>query len=98
MYVNLNGWQMNEHKQYAFLRKYGQEVLFIMVNFNDTASQVAVNVPAHAFEYFKITPSAQCNAKDLLTGKTEKICFTPESPTCTELPAYGGKIFKLKVK
>lgn len=98
MYVNLNGWQMNEHKQYAFLRKYGQEVLFIMVNFSDTATQVAVNVPAHAFEYFKMTPSAQCNAKDLLTGKTEKICFTPESPTCTELPAYGGKIFKLKVK
>lgn len=98
MYVNLNGWQMNEHKQYAFLRKYGQEVLFIMVNFSDTTSQVAVNVPAHAFEYFKMTPSAQCNAKDLLTGKTEKICFTPENPTCTELPAYGGKIFKLKVK
>ncbi len=98
MYVNLNGWQMNEHKQYAFLRKYGQEVLFIIVNFSDTASQVAVNVPAHAFEYFKMTPSVQCNAKDLLTGKTEKICFTPENPTCTELPAYGGKIFKLKVK
>lgn len=98
MYVNLNGWQMNEHKQYAFLRKYGQEVLFILVNFSDTVSQVEVNVPAHAFEYLKMAPSAQCNAKDLLTGKTEKICFTPESSTCTELPAYGGKIFKLKVK
>lgn len=80
MYVNLNGWQMNEHKQYAFLRKYVQEVLFIMVNFSDTASQVAVNVPAHAFEYFKMTPSAQCNAKDLLTGKTEKSASRPKVP------------------
>lgn len=98
MYVNLNGWQMNEHKQYAFLRKFANEVLLIMVNFGDVPAQIRVNIPPHAFDYLKMTPSPKCRCKDLLSGKQETICFSPDSPVCTELPAYGGKILKLKVK
>lgn len=98
MYVNLNGWQMNEHKQYAFLRKYDNEVLLILVNFGETPAQIAVNIPSHAFEYLKMTPSAKCKCKELLSGKQETICFSSDSPVCTEVPAYGGKILKFKVK
>ena len=98
MYVNLNGWQMNEHKQYAFLRKYANEVVLVLVNFGDASAQIAVNIPSHAFEYLQIAPSTQCKCKDLLSGKQETICFSPDSPVCTELPAYGGKILKFKIK
>mgnify|MGYP000756255517 FL=1 len=89
---------MNEHKQYAFLRKFANEVLLIMVNFGDAAAQIGVNIPSHAFDYLKMTPAPKCKCKDLLSGKQETICFSPNSPVCTELPAFGGKILKFKIK
>lgn len=98
MYVNLNGWQMNEHKQYAFLRKYANEILLVLVNFGETPAEIAVNIPQHAFEYLQITPLKNYSCQDLLSGRPETINFSPDCPACTTLPAYGGKILKLTVK
>lgn len=98
MYVNMNGWQMNEHKQYAFLRKHEDEVLLIAVNFGDMNMRVAINIPEHAFQYLSMTEMENIKVKDLLTGKEEKINFTSRKPVGTDLPAHGGKILKIKLK
>ena len=45
MYANQNGWRFNEHKQYTFMRKYKNELLFIIVNFDSQLVDVAINVP-----------------------------------------------------
>ena len=97
MYVNLNGWQMNEHKQYAFLRKAGKEVLLIVVNFADMPVQIGINLPQHAFDYLQMTPSTSCAATDLLSDKEEKISFTPSRPTNLSLNSWSGKILKIKL-
>ena len=97
MYVNLNGWQMNEHKQYAFLRKAGKEILFIAVNFSDMPVQIGVNLPQHAFDYLQMTPTTSCIATDLLSDKEEKISFTPSKPTNLSLNGWSGKILKIKL-
>lgn len=97
MYVNQGGWQMNEHKQYAFLRKYGKEVLLIVVNFDDIPVRVGVNIPPHAFEYLQMPVLPQCTAKELLSGKDSKVSFTPDKAFGTELPARNGKIFKISL-
>lgn len=97
MYVNRNGWQMNEHKQYAFLRKYGQEVLLVAVNFADMPVQISVNLPQHAFEYLKMSAFQSCTATDLLTGVEEVVSFTPSRPTGLKLAAWSGKILKIKL-
>ena len=98
MYVNMNGWQMDEHKQYAFLRKYEDEVLLIAVNFGDMNMRVAINIPEHAFQYLSMPQMENIKVKDLLTGKEEKINFTSNKPVGTDLPANSGKIFKIKLK
>lgn len=98
MYVNMNGWQMDEHKQYAFLRKYEDEVLLIAVNFGDMNMRVAINIPEHAFQYLSMPQMESIKVKDLLTGKEEKINFTSNKPVGTDLPANSGKILKIKLK
>lgn len=98
MYANLNGWQMNEHKQYAFIRQYDDEVLLVAVNFGDMNMRVAINIPEHAFQYLSIPKMENIKAKDLLTGKEEKINFTSAKPVGTDLPANSGKILKIKLK
>ena len=47
MYANLNGWKFNEHKQFAFMRQYEQELLLIVVNFDEIAVNIAINIPWH---------------------------------------------------
>lgn len=51
MYANENGWRFNEHKQYTFMRKYKNELLFVVVNFDNQSVNVAINVPSHAFDF-----------------------------------------------
>ncbi len=95
MYVNQGGWQMNEHRQYAFLRKSDKEVVLVVVNFEDIPIRVSVNIPQHAFDFLKMPCMPKCEAKDLLTGKNEKISFTADKPTTLDLPARGGKMLRI---
>lgn len=96
MYANQNSWQMNEHKQYAFLRQHGNEVLLIVVNFGETDMHVSVNVPQHAFDYLQVPVMKNYQAEDLLNGGTEKINFTPDMPVELDLRALEGKILKIR--
>lgn len=97
MYVNLNGWQMNEHKQYAFLRKAKDEILLIIVNFANMPVQIGINLPQHAFDYLEMTPNPRCIAIDLLTDKEVKIAFTPAKPVNLSLNTWDQKILKIKI-
>lgn len=95
MYVNQGGWLMDEHKQYAFLRKYGNEILLVVVNFSDMPVHVGVNVPQHAFDCLQMPSMADCEAKDLLDAKSCRISFMPTKAIALDLPANGGRILKI---
>ena len=56
MYANKNGWRFDEHKQYTFMRKYKNELLFIIVNFDSQLVDIAINIPSHAFDFLQIPP------------------------------------------
>jgi len=97
MYANY-GQSMNEHKQYAFLRKAGKELIIVIANFDSEAATTGITIPQHAFDYLNIPVTGkQKQATDLLTGKKEKITLTPDSPIIIELPANGGKVLKIKL-
>lgn len=97
MYVNKGSWSINEHKQYAFLRKQEKEVLLIVVNFDDIQVRVGINIPLHAFEYLKIPIGQEYEATDLLTGKKEKISLSASRATNIEIGALNGKILKIVI-
>ena len=96
-YANLEGCEFNEHKQYAFFRKAGKELLLIVVNFDQNPAAPRVNIPSHAFEYLGIPIKESYKAKDLLTGNTETITMAPNQRTQLLLEGFGGKILKIKL-
>ena len=96
-YANLEGCEFNEHKQYAFFRKAGKELLLIVVNFDQNPAAPRVNIPSHAFEYLGIPIKESYKAKDLLTGNTETLTMAPNQRTQLLLEGFGGKILKIKL-
>ena len=98
MYVNYNQG-MNEHRQYAFLRKSDKELILVIANFDDQVARSWVKIPAHAFDCLGIPVSTEArDCKDLLTGKKEKPQpLIPDGTLYVELPANGGKVLKFKL-
>lgn len=97
MYANLNGWKFNGDKQYAFMRKYEQELLLIIVNFDSTPVNIAINIPTHAFDYLSIPQNEEYMATDLLTGIEEKLSLLPYKATDISINAMSGKVMKFKL-
>lgn len=94
-YANRNGWRFNEHRQFAFIRQWGQEMLLIVVNFDRMPAHVAVNIPPHAFEYLNMPQKEAYKATDLLSGQEETISLLPYKATELSIEATSGKILKV---
>ncbi|KAA6320519.1 hypothetical protein EZS27_029718, partial [termite gut metagenome] len=95
MYVNQYNWKFNRHKQYAFLRKYKNEILLVLANFDELSVEVGINIPAHAFEFLDLPQLEVCTVVDLLTGKEEQITLLPDKTVHTSVGAWNGKILKI---
>ena len=91
MYVN-GGY----HRQYAFLRKAGSEVLLVVVNFDDLPSTMDVTIPAHAFDYLKLKERKTVTAVDLLTGKEIKRQLYRDCYVSVDLEPLGAVVLKFK--
>ncbi len=91
MYVN-----GDYHRQYAFLRKAGSEVLLVVVNFDDLPSTMDVTIPAHAFDYLKLKERKNVTAVDLLTGKEIKRQLSRDCYVSVDLEPLGAVILKFK--
>ena len=97
MYANQDGNLFNQSKQYAFLRKYANEVLLVVVNFSQEETECSVCLPHHAFEYLGI-PEKTVTASDLLSkGDTTSFELKAGSVIKMSVPWYGGKIYKFTV-
>ena len=91
MYVNP---QME--RQYAFLRKAGKDLLLVAVNFDDYAVAVDVKIPAHAFDYLKITEGVY-EATDLLTKEKEDTALNCDGVLRLTMDARGAYVLKFRV-
>lgn len=93
MYVN----QHIADKQFAFLRKYGMEVLLIVVNFADEAVECDINIPQHAFDFLKLS-EGMVYTTDLLTYHPHQTPIHPGKPVTVQVPANGGRVYKWRTK
>ena len=98
MYVNPYSDRFNSHRQYAYLRRSGKEVILFVANFDNSEAAVAINIPAHVFELYGLKPTSKVKATDLLTGQTHTIAFSPETPVSIDVPALNGVALKMKLK
>jgi len=77
-----------------FSRKQDNELLLIIVNFDQKAAKVSINIPSHAFDFLQIPQKESYLAKELLTGNEETLSLLPYSPTETVVEGMNGKILK----
>jgi len=91
MYVN-----GDYHRQYAFLRKAGSEVLLVVVNFDELTTTMDVTIPAHAFDYMKLKERKNVTAVDLLTGKEIKRQLYRDCYISVDLEPLGAVVLKFK--
>ena len=90
MYVN----PQLADKQFAFLRKAGQEMLIVVANFDAETAQIDLVIPQHAFDFLQI-PKCEVTATDLLDGSQLKMILRAEQPLHIEVPPFGGRVYKV---
>lgn len=89
MYVN----QHIAGRQFAFLRKSGDEALLVVANFDDREAVCDINIPRHAFDFLKMAEGER-NATDLLTGKPMRLALGTDTPVNMAIPPSGGVVLK----
>lgn len=94
MYANTQNSRFNINKQYAFLRKYENEVLLVVANFDRADQNVWVNIPADAFKALGFEDNKPATVTDLLTGTKAISTLTDAYPYQVQLPAYAGRLLK----
>ena len=96
MYVNYHNPGFNPHKQYVFFRKLDNEVLLIVVNFDETDATLGINIPPHAFDFLNIPheENKEYTCVDLLSGKEHKKKLTPNEQFFIGINENSGVILK----
>lgn len=96
MYVNGSSEVFYPQTEYAFLRKYHNEVLFIVVNFADYEAHSEVRIPVHAFDFLHL-PEKQVEAIDLLSGETQRFDLKKDGFLPVDVSPYSGRIYKFNI-
>lgn len=97
MYVNPSSENFNNEKQFAFLRKKDNELLIVVVNFDDRDVNIQIRIPSHAFEYLAI-PEKKYKAKDLLSGDKQDIVLSNDGLVPMSLASRGSRVWKITIK
>jgi glycosidase len=94
VYAQTEGF--NKHEHYAYIRKYKQHTLLVVLNFDDHQTDIQVRIPQEAFEHLQQPEYSMVEAVDLLTNTTYTFPFSPHTPVCLTLPAWKGVVLKIK--
>lgn len=94
MYVNPISDQFNPHREYAFLRHYGNELLLVVANFDGKEVLNGITIPKHAFEYLGLGEYETVKFKDLLSDYTLLAPLLPDRSVRIKVPAYGAVVLK----
>jgi hypothetical protein len=94
MYANQNNPYLNSHHQFAFMRKYHNEILLVVVNFDKAEQTVRVRIPDEVFKALGFEENKAATLTDLMTGEETVSTLTIAWPYQVTIPAYSGRILK----
>ena len=95
-YLNLSNSDYDATKQFAWLRRFENETLLVVVNFDDANKNIKLNVIQEVFDFLGMRPKKRQLMKDLLSNKSCYKDFCPDTPLELELNANSGIVFKFK--
>lgn len=94
-YANLNNAHFNPDFHYAFIRKHSNELIIVVVNFNDNLSDLKINIPASLFSYFQISDGIICHGQDLFTDNKAEYAISSSVPFIITVAGRGIRVIKL---
>jgi glycosidase len=94
-YANLNNAHFNPAFHYSFIRKHGNELIIVVVNFDDNRSDLKINIPAALFSYFKINDGIICSGQDLMTYNKAEYAMSSSAPFIISIAGRGVRAVKL---
>ena len=83
------------HRQYAFLRKAGSDVLLVVANFVPEELTIDLTIPSHAFEFLNLKEK-HVQAVDLMTDQKQKLALQSGAAVKVTLPPLGAVVLKFK--
>jgi len=96
-FANFDNLKFNTHEQYAYFRKYNDELLLFVLNFDDKYLDTEVKFPFEVFQYLKLIEGQNYKVTNLL-DKNEKfplLTLSSQSSFISYMPPWKGLILKL---
>ncbi|MDR1555475.1 MAG: alpha-amylase [Tannerellaceae bacterium] len=96
MYANAAGIRFNPDRYYAFLRKYKEDVVLVVVNFGDSGQPIDVSIPTKAFGALEINDNQAAGLTDLWSGETSISTLTAAYPYQLVVPPHSGRLLRFR--
>ncbi len=97
MYANPQSDRFFPYSNYAFLRKAGNEMILVAVNFGTEPADISVKIPAHAFDFLGINEQ-KATATDLLSGEKMQVKLAKDGCVDMTIGAFGARVWKFKLR
>lgn len=98
VFANFDNPKFNTHEQYSYFRKYKDEILLIILNFDDKFLNTEVSFPFEVFQYFQMEEGLNYKVTNLLdeNEKFPLLKLSSKQAFITYMPPWKGLILKLK--
>lgn len=96
-YANMDNPNYNVHRNYAFFRSFGRELLLVIVNFDAEDKEIGLNVPQEAWDFVGFT-SRKRHIENLLTGSWDYVEHDITKPMTYTVPGYGAVVLRIQGK
>ncbi len=97
MYANLRNPEFNTGKQYAFIRRKDNELILVVVNFDERDVQLGVNIPEHLFNFYGLPQRDDVKVRGLMSNTVFHFSFNCHTPTRVIVPALNGRLLKFRL-
>jgi glycosidase len=96
-FANFDNKKFNTHEQYAYFRKFEDELLLIVLNFDDKYLETEIHFPFEAFQYLNLKEGQNFSVVNLLdeSEKFPLLTLNTKEAFITYMPAWKGMILKL---
>ena len=96
-YCNKNNPYFPSEQATAFLRKYGNELIIVIINFGKEAQTIRINIPKEAFDLLQIPDNAASKVKELIYGEESICALTHTCPYQEYVAGQSVKVLKIKL-
>jgi glycosidase len=96
-FANFDNPKFNTHEEYAYFRKYKDELLLIVLNFDDKQLDTEVCFPYEVFQYLELEEGQNYKIQNLLdeTQKYPLLTLSSKHAFIASIPPWKGLILKL---